>query len=123
MCKRKPDEIIKYDISGTTEYVYYDQVLFQHQGTIYYGCLMGVNKIHVVIPVTEDDGKEVFYYVSNYMCNVYSKKDGFFHGEIIENVEDRMISQQLGADFGTVGISVQIRLKDDEISVLANYQY
>ena len=119
----KPDKIIKHDVSGATEYVYYDQKIFQHDSTIYYNCLMGLNRIYVEIPIDDQDGMETFYYISDYMCDIYSHKDGFYNEGIIENTEDETISQQFGADFKATGISVKIELESGWISISATYQY
>ena len=109
--------------TGTKEYIYHDQILFGQKGSVFYSCLSGVYEVKAVIPVTEQDGEEVFNYVSEYMSIVYSQKKGFYEEEYVKDTEKETISRKLGADFGATGISVTIELIDNRIAITANYQY
>ena len=75
------------------------------------------------IPVTEQDGEEVFHYVSEYMRNVYSRKEGFYEEESVKDTEKETISRKFGADFGATGITVSLKLTKNEVHVTVNYQY
>ena len=119
----KPDEVREYCETGTKEYIYHDQKLFGQKGSVSYSCLSGVYEVKAAIPVTEQDGEEVFHYVSEYMRNVYSRKEGFYEEEIVKDIEKETISRKLGADFGATGIAVEIKLIDNRIKITANYQY
>lgn len=119
----KPDEVKEYRETGTKEYVYHDQKLFGQKGSISYSCFTGVYQVKAIIPVTEQNGEEVFHYVSEYMSNVYSRKKGFYEEEIVEDTEKETISRKLGADFGATGITVSLKLTENEVDVTVNYQY
>ena len=86
--------------TGTKEYIYHDQILFGQKGSVFYSCLSGVYEVKAVIPVTEQDGEEVFNYVSEYMSIVYSQKKGFYEEEYVKDTEKETISRKLGANFG-----------------------
>ena len=105
------------------EYIYHDQILFGQKGSVFYSCLLGVYEVKAVIPVTEQDGEEVFNYVNEYMSSAYSQKKGFYEEEIVKDIEKETISRKLGADFGATGIAVEIKLIDNRIKITANYQY
>ena len=81
------------------------------------------DEVKAVIPVTEQDGEEVFNYVSEYMSVVYSQKTGFYEEEFVKDTEKETISRKLGANFGATGIAVAIELIDNRIKITANYQY
>ena len=119
----KPDEVREYCETGTKEYIYHDQKLFGQKGSVSYSCLSGVYEVKAAIPVTEQDGEEVFHYVSEYMRNVYSRKEGFYEEEIVKDTEKETISRKFGADFGATGITVSLKLTKNEVHVTVNYQY
>ena len=119
----KPYEVKEYRETGTKEYIYHDQILFGQKGSVFYSCLLGVYEVKAVIPVTEQDGEEVFNYVNEYMSSAYSQKKGFYEEEIVKDIEKETISRKLGADFGATGIAVEIKLIDNRIKITANYQY
>lgn len=119
----KPDEVKEYRETGTKEYIYHDQKLFGQKGSISYSCLSGVYEVKAAIPVTEQDGEEVFHYVSEYMINVYSRKEGFYEEEIVKDNEKEIMSKKFGANFGATGITVSLKLIENKIEVTANYQY
>lgn len=123
LVKGKPDETVRSSEFGTTQYIYQNQTLFQQTGVIYYNCTFGVYEVGVVIPVDKQNGEEIYHYIDEYVCNVYSKKNGFYDEGIVAHDETGELSHSFGADFGATGISVWVEYADDQISVRANYQY
>ena len=119
----KPDEVREYCDTGPKDYHYPAQKLFGPQGSVSHRCLSGVYEVKAAIPVTEQDGEEVFHYVSEYMRNVYSRKEGFYEEESVMYTEKETISRKFGADFGATGITVSLKLTKNEVHVTVNYQY
>ncbi len=121
----EPDEEKEYsETTGAREYIYNDQTLFGRQGSISYYCLYGVNHVYMEIPVEEPQtGQELFYDISAYMCEVYSRKAGYYDQGIIVNEEEGILSHNIGAYFGAKGMTARIEYADNKISVIAHYQY
>lgn len=121
MIRGKPDEKEKYEEYGAVKYTYYDQNLFGDKGKISYHCQAGVNEVEVVIPVEPEKREDKFNDICNYMCEVYSKKEGYYDEGISEQAG--ILYRNIGAEFGATGIAVWITCEEDRIEIVANYQY
>lgn len=120
----KPDVKKEYsETSGAKEYIYYNQTLFGRQGNISYYCLFGVNHVYIEIPVEEQSGEEAFYYISSYMSEIYSQKPGYYDEGIIVDEEGGRLIHDMGADFGARGMMAGIEYADNQIRIIAYYQY
>lgn len=119
----KPDKVTEYSVSGAKEYVYHEQTLFGRQGSIHYHSLFGVNEVNIEIPVEAGYEETVFNEIGEYMCNVYSKKRGYYDEGIRVNEATGGLIHRLGADFGATGISVMIEYEEKQIRVYTHYQY
>ncbi|MBO5055758.1 MAG: hypothetical protein J6C64_05310 [Lachnospiraceae bacterium] len=105
-----PDDILQDNETGIKKYTYNNQTLFGQQGSISYQCLLGVNEVQVTIPAEEQSGEQIFRYISEYMCEVYSKKKGYWNEGIIEG-EDGTCRHKLGADFGATGMTYGLNMQ------------